>query len=108
MMNSEWRDQIVSTPDVLRGKPRLKGTRIPVSLILGYLAAGKTAQEIITELPDLDETQIAACLDYARDLAVGQCPDPWASVDAVYERLAASGRTFSDSAELLRSDRSSP
>lgn len=32
-------------------------------------------------------------------------PDAWATVDAIYERLAASGRTFSDSAELLRKDR---
>jgi uncharacterized protein (DUF433 family) len=69
MMNTNWREQIVSTPDVLRGKPRIKGTRIPVSMILGYLAAGKNAQEIMAELPDLNETQIAACLDYARDLA---------------------------------------
>lgn len=68
-MNTNWRDEIVSAPDVLRGKPRLKGTRIPVALILGYLAAGRTAQEIIAELPDLKERQIAACLDYARDLA---------------------------------------
>jgi uncharacterized protein (DUF433 family) len=73
-MNTNWRDQIVSTPDVLRGKPRLQGTRIPVSLILGYLAAGRTAQEIIAELPDLNETQIAACLDYARDLAEFEVP----------------------------------
>ena len=64
-----WRDYIVSTPDVLRGKPRIKGTRIPVSLILGYLAAGKGAKEIIEEFPDLTEEQIAACLDYARELS---------------------------------------
>jgi len=32
-------------------------------------------------------------------------PDAWGPVDAIYERLAASGRTFSDSAELLRKDR---
>lgn len=32
-------------------------------------------------------------------------PDPWAAVDAIRERFAASGRAFSDSAELLREDR---
>ena len=73
-MSTSWREHIVSTSDVLRGRPRIKGTRIPVSLILGYLAAGKTAQEVIAELPDLDETQIAACLDYARDLAEFEVP----------------------------------
>jgi len=68
-MPGNWRNEIVSTPDVLRGKPRIKGTRIPVSLILGYLAAGTTYDEIIKELPDLTKDQIAACLDYARELS---------------------------------------
>ena len=68
-MQANWRDHIVSTPDVLRGKPRIKGTRIPVSLILGYLAAGKNAGEIREEYPDVNEEQIAACLDYARELS---------------------------------------
>ena len=35
----------------------------------------------------------------------GNRPDVWAPVDAIYHRLAASGRTFSDSADLLRKDR---
>ena len=68
-MQINWKDHIVSTTDVLRGKPRIKGTRIPVSLILGYLAAGKEFEEIIKEFPDLTKEQIAACLDYARDLS---------------------------------------
>lgn len=68
-MQVNWRNEIVSTPDVLRGKPRIKGTRIPVSLILGYLAAGTTYDEIIKEFPDLNREQIEACLDYARELS---------------------------------------
>ena len=68
-MQVSWRNEIVSTPDVLRGKPRIKGTRIPVSLILGYLAAGTTYDEIIKEFPDLNREQIEACLDYARELS---------------------------------------
>jgi len=60
---------VVSTADVLRGKPRIKGTRIPVSLILGYLAAGHSPDQIIVEFPDLRPEHIAACLDYARELA---------------------------------------
>jgi uncharacterized protein (DUF433 family) len=69
VMQANWRDHIVSSPDVLRGKPRLKGTRIPVSLVLGYLAAGKSVLEIRDEFPDVVEVQVAACLDYARELA---------------------------------------
>lgn len=68
-MEVEWRDYIINTPDVLRGKPRIKGTRIPVSLVLGYLAAGNTVEKIIGEFPDLTKEQIAACLDYARELS---------------------------------------
>jgi uncharacterized protein (DUF433 family) len=68
-MSVAWRDHIESDPKVLRGKPRLKGTRIPVSLILGYLAGGYNPKQIIGEFPDLNPEQIAACLDYARDLA---------------------------------------
>jgi uncharacterized protein (DUF433 family) len=68
-MQVNWKEYIASTPGVLRGKPRLKGTRIPVSLVLGYLAAGKNMQEIQKEFPDLTKKQVAACLDYARELA---------------------------------------
>ncbi|MDZ7402361.1 MAG: DUF433 domain-containing protein [candidate division KSB1 bacterium] len=68
-MDHNWKKYIVSTSDVLRGKPRIKGTRIPVSLILGYLSARYSFDQIIQEFPDLTEEQIAACLDYARDLA---------------------------------------
>jgi len=70
----DWREYIVSTPDVLRGKPRIKGTRITVSLILGYLAAGMSAEDIIKEFPDLTKEQVAACLDYARDLSEFEVP----------------------------------
>ena len=68
-MSVEWKTHIESIPEILRGKPCIKGTRIPVSLILGYLAAGMKNKEIIEEYPDLTEEQIAACLNYARDLS---------------------------------------
>ncbi len=64
-----WQERIVSTPDVLRGKPRLKGTRIPVSLILGYLANGATTDDLNREFPGLTPEDVAACLGYARDLS---------------------------------------
>jgi len=40
-MGIEWQRHITSDPSVLRGRPRLEGTRIPVSLVLGYLAGGR-------------------------------------------------------------------
>jgi uncharacterized protein (DUF433 family) len=64
-----WREYIVSDPQILKGKPCIKGTRIPVALILGYLADGRAHDAIIREFPDLTKEHVAACLDYARDLA---------------------------------------
>ena len=65
----DWRQYIVSTPDVLRGKPRIAGTRIPVALVLGYLASGADNNQILAEFPDLRREHISACLEYARELA---------------------------------------
>lgn len=65
----QWKDRISSEPGILRGKPCIKGTRIPVALVLGYLAARKSTSEILAEFPDLGEADITAALDYARDLA---------------------------------------
>lgn len=65
----DWRQYIVSTPDVLRGKPRIVDSRVPVALVLGYLAAGSNTDEIIAEFPDLRPEHIRACLEYARELA---------------------------------------
>lgn len=64
-----WRDHILSDPQILRGRPCVKGTRIPAALVLGYLAAGRDVPAIIREFPDLTAANVAACLDYARDLA---------------------------------------
>jgi uncharacterized protein (DUF433 family) len=63
------KQRIVSDLEIVRGKPRIKGTGIPVGLVLGHLAAGKASAEILAEFPDPTSEQIAACLDYARELA---------------------------------------
>ena len=64
-----WREHIVSDPNILRGKPCIKGTRIPAALVLGYLAAGRDAAAILRDFPDLATGDVEACLHYARDLA---------------------------------------
>jgi len=65
----KWTERIESDPQILRGKPCIKGTRIPVALILGYLAAARTPEQIIAEYPGLSPADVSACLDFARDLA---------------------------------------
>ncbi|MCU0444693.1 MAG: DUF433 domain-containing protein [Microscillaceae bacterium] len=49
------------------GKPCIKGTRISVFDILGWLAQGLSIEEIIEEYPQLNRWQIQACLEYAAD-----------------------------------------
>ena len=68
-MKPGWQDRIESDPLILRGKPCIKGTRIPVAMILGYLAMGKGENAALREYPDLTHEDVNACLDYARDLA---------------------------------------
>ena len=68
-MNAKWQERIESDPQILRGKPCIKGTRIPVALILGYLAAESGTEEIVREFPDLTPADVAASLDDARNLA---------------------------------------
>jgi uncharacterized protein (DUF433 family) len=53
-MTIAWKDHIESAPKILRGKPRIKDARIPVSLILGYLASGYVPDQIIAEFPDIN------------------------------------------------------
>ncbi len=64
-----WRNHIESLPAVLRGKPCIKGTRVPVALILGFLAARRTVAQVVDKFPVITEADIAASLDYARELA---------------------------------------
>jgi uncharacterized protein (DUF433 family) len=53
------------------GKPVIKGTRVPVDLILGKLAAGMTYEEITAEY-DLTKEDILAALDYAAKHLAGE------------------------------------
>lgn len=56
-------------PDVMLGKPCLKGTRIPVYLVLEKLASGETEAQIRESYPQLRREHIRAGLQYAASLA---------------------------------------
>ncbi|MBI5380081.1 MAG: DUF433 domain-containing protein [Nitrospirae bacterium] len=62
-----WRDYIVSDPDVLGGKPILKGTRLSVEFVLDLLAAGWDRAAIKENYPNLTEDRILAVLAYAAE-----------------------------------------
>lgn len=58
-------DRIVIDPEILVGKPVIKGTRIPVYLIIEFLANGLTEEEILDQYPTLKKEDIKAALLYA-------------------------------------------
>jgi len=61
----DFHDRIQSDPEVLAGKPVIKGTRISVSMILGLVAHGVTFDEIIEDYPELTADDIRAAILYA-------------------------------------------
>jgi uncharacterized protein (DUF433 family) len=64
-----WNERIVIDPEILAGKPVVRGTRISVELILELLAAGESHTQILSNYPGLTEQEILACLAYASYLA---------------------------------------
>ena len=60
-----YADYIEINPEIRFGKPCVKGTRITVYDILGWLAADMTNAQIIRDFPELNALQIRACLAYA-------------------------------------------
>ena len=64
--------RIVIDPNVLGGKPVIRGTRLAVEFVIGLLADGWTKAEIIRQYPGVTEDDIAACLAYARDVLGGE------------------------------------
>ena len=61
---SELLKRITIRPDQCGGRPCIRGTRMPVSDVLGMLAAGESAASILEHHPDLEPDDISACLAY--------------------------------------------
>lgn len=58
-------EHILIDPEVMLGKPVIRGTRMPVYLIVELIEAGETPTEIIDDYPELTEADIAAALEFA-------------------------------------------
>lgn len=62
-----WRDRINIDPSIHHGKPCIKGTRVPVSVIIGSIADGDTPEQIKRSWPELNEDDIRAALKFAAE-----------------------------------------
>ncbi len=64
----DWRARVVIDPQILVGKPVIRGTRISVEFVIDLLGRGWSVEDILQEYDHLCAEDIQACLLYARDL----------------------------------------
>jgi uncharacterized protein (DUF433 family) len=67
-MHVEWRGRIVVDPELHHGEPCIRGTRIPVSVIVSSLADGISEEELLEQYPQLTREDIRAALAYVAEL----------------------------------------
>ncbi len=65
----DWREHVAVDPMVCHGQACIRGTRIPVSVVLDNLASGLTPAEILKSYPSLTPEAIQAAVAYAAELA---------------------------------------
>jgi uncharacterized protein (DUF433 family) len=59
--------RIALSPEVLAGKPVIRGTRLSVEFVIGLIADGWSEADILQNYPGVTHDDIIACLAYARD-----------------------------------------
>ena len=64
---TNWQDIITTKPDIMGGKPVIKGTRVPVQVIVGSMAGGMTLEEVCKEY-NIRPEQVRAALAFAAQL----------------------------------------
>ena len=67
-----WNERIAIDPQVLTGKPVVKGTRLAVEFIIDLLGAGWSHEQILDSYPSLTSDDILACLQYAAEMLHGE------------------------------------
>jgi uncharacterized protein (DUF433 family) len=76
-----YQERIIQDLEILAGKPVVKGTRIPVELVLAKLAQNPDLDELIADYPRITTDELKACLEYARD-RVGHTSTSWISLSS--------------------------
>jgi uncharacterized protein (DUF433 family) len=68
LMRRRWQDRVVLDPAIHHGDPCIKGTRIPVAILVGSLADGLTFDDILQAYPQLTREDLFAALAYAAEV----------------------------------------
>ena len=68
MSRVDWKERVVFDPEIHNGDPCVKGTRIPVSIIVGSVADGLSHSEVLVAYPQLTQEDIHAALAYAAEV----------------------------------------
>jgi uncharacterized protein (DUF433 family) len=71
-MAEGWEQRITADPNVLVGKPVIKGTRLSVEFIVGLLAEGWSESDILSNYPNVTREDVLACLGYAASRLQGE------------------------------------
>ena len=64
----DWQQHIVCDPNILAGKPTIKGARISVELILGWFSSGWNTEQVLESYPNITRDDILATFAYAHEL----------------------------------------
>ncbi len=78
-MATEVLGRIVVDPEVLAGKPIIRGSRISVEMVIGLLADNWSEADVLQNYPTLTRDDIRACLAYARDAVAQEAVYPSAA-----------------------------
>ena len=68
MSRINWHNFIVIDPEIHHGEPCIKGTRVPVAILVGSIADGMTIEQVVQEYPQLHREAVQAALAYAADV----------------------------------------
>lgn len=71
MAQEPFHERIVADPEVHHGRPVIRGTRVPVKVILGSLAGGMSIESVCEEY-DLEREDVEAAFNYAREAIAGE------------------------------------
>lgn len=79
MSRIDWKGRVLIDPAIHHGDPSIKGTRIPVSIIVGSIADGMSMSEVLHAYPQLTPEDIRAALAYAAEVLRHEVIIPMAS-----------------------------